>query len=181
MVDDHEKLTGVCGLVPIFAVLHMRPHFFWLSSEFTSFRFTICPLSLLPFTSLPAAIVVRTWLTFEFNKPAYRLLDHAFHLLYQEKVSTVKMADSESSSCLSPFQACFRAGSNTNQQDSFWISVRTYQSIPNPSTDLRSQDPSAEKVLGDKAVGGIDADKDHVPNVVSGLKAYVNNQLSQTY
>lgn len=40
-----------------------------------------------------------------------------------------------------------------------------------PSPDLRSHDPSAEKVLGDKAVGGIDADKDHVPNVISGLKA----------
>lgn len=39
------------------------------------------------------------------------------------------------------------------------------------SPDLRSHDPSAEKVLGDKAVGGIDADKDHVPNVISGLKA----------
>ena len=28
-----------------------------------------------------------------------------------------------------------------------------------------------EAVLGDKATGGIDADKDHVPNVESGLKA----------
>jgi hypothetical protein len=60
-------------------------------------------------------------------------------------------------------------------------SIRGYASIPYQCTiradtnlrptDLRSHDPSAEKVLGDKAVGGIDADKDHVPNVVSGLKA----------
>ncbi|KAF7509494.1 hypothetical protein GJ744_007894 [Endocarpon pusillum] len=41
--------------------------------------------------------------------------------------------------------------------------------------NLRSNDPSPEKVLGDKAVGGVDADKDHVPNVVSGLKATLNN------
>ena len=28
-----------------------------------------------------------------------------------------------------------------------------------------------ERVLGDKAVGGIDNDDDHVPNVAGGLKA----------
>ena len=32
-----------------------------------------------------------------------------------------------------------------------------------------------EQVLGDKAVGGIDNDKDHVPNVEGGLKAYVSS------
>ena len=34
-----------------------------------------------------------------------------------------------------------------------------------------------EIVLGDKAVGGLDDDKDHLPNVVSGLKAsdYMQN------
>ncbi|KUJ12655.1 uncharacterized protein LY89DRAFT_688278 [Mollisia scopiformis] len=32
-----------------------------------------------------------------------------------------------------------------------------------------------EKVLGDKAVGGMDNDADHVPNVESGLKAAISN------
>lgn len=31
-----------------------------------------------------------------------------------------------------------------------------------------------EEVLGDKAVGGTDNDKDHVGNVIGGLKAYVS-------
>jgi len=30
-----------------------------------------------------------------------------------------------------------------------------------------------EGILGDKAVGGMDNDKDHVENVIGGLKAYV--------
>lgn len=37
-----------------------------------------------------------------------------------------------------------------------------------------------EKVLGDKAVGGVDNDEDHVPNVVSGLKAYVPFPMPRT-
>lgn len=38
--------------------------------------------------------------------------------------------------------------------------------------DLRSATKSKEEaVLGDKAVGGTDDDKDHTPNVASGLKA----------
>jgi len=32
-----------------------------------------------------------------------------------------------------------------------------------------------EKILGDKAVGGMDNDADHVPNVESGLKAAISN------
>jgi hypothetical protein len=39
-----------------------------------------------------------------------------------------------------------------------------------PPSDLRSSDPTPKTVLGNKAVGGVDADKDHLPNVVSGLK-----------
>lgn len=33
--------------------------------------------------------------------------------------------------------------------------------------------PAEERILGDKAVGGVNNDDDHVPNVVSGLKGYV--------
>ncbi|KAF2667534.1 hypothetical protein BT63DRAFT_426396 [Microthyrium microscopicum] len=32
-----------------------------------------------------------------------------------------------------------------------------------------------ENILGDKAVGGMDNDSDHVANVESGLKAAINN------
>jgi hypothetical protein len=32
-------------------------------------------------------------------------------------------------------------------------------------------DAKKEAILGDKAVDGMDSDKDHVPNVISGLKA----------
>merc|ERR1712071_519459 len=32
-----------------------------------------------------------------------------------------------------------------------------------------------EAILGDKAVGGMDNDKDHVGNVIGGLKAAINN------
>lgn len=34
---------------------------------------------------------------------------------------------------------------------------------------------SEEAILGDKAVGGMDDDKDHVENVKSGLKAALSN------
>jgi len=32
-----------------------------------------------------------------------------------------------------------------------------------------------EGILGDKAVGGMDNDKDHVENVIGGLKAAISN------
>ncbi|KAG4420351.1 hypothetical protein IFR04_006557 [Cadophora malorum] len=32
-----------------------------------------------------------------------------------------------------------------------------------------------EGILGDKAVGGMDNDKDHVDNVIGGLKAAISN------
>jgi hypothetical protein len=42
-----------------------------------------------------------------------------------------------------------------------------------PTADKTKEATTAEeKILGDKAVGGVDADADHVPNVVSGLKGY---------
>jgi len=42
--------------------------------------------------------------------------------------------------------------------------------------NLRSSDaPKERSILGSKATGGLDADADHVPNVVSGLKAAVSN------
>lgn len=41
----------------------------------------------------------------------------------------------------------------------------------NPNPGFTIQVEPEEAVLGDKAVGGLDNDKDHVPNVESGLKA----------
>jgi len=42
--------------------------------------------------------------------------------------------------------------------------------------NLRSSDPAKERsILGSKATGELDADADHVPNVVSGLKAAISN------
>lgn len=41
-----------------------------------------------------------------------------------------------------------------------------------PTADKKNATTAEEKVLGDKAVGGVDNDADHVPNVVSGLKGY---------
>jgi len=47
--------------------------------------------------------------------------------------------------------------------------------------NLRSQDATKEeKVLGDKATGGLDADADHVPNVESGLRAAISNPNTST-
>jgi hypothetical protein len=39
------------------------------------------------------------------------------------------------------------------------------------TSDLKTDATKEERVLGGKAVDGIDNDEDHVPNVVSGLKA----------
>jgi hypothetical protein len=39
------------------------------------------------------------------------------------------------------------------------------------TSDFNTDTTKEEQILGDKAVGGIDNDEDHVPNVVSGLKA----------
>jgi hypothetical protein len=39
------------------------------------------------------------------------------------------------------------------------------------TSDLNADATEEERVLGDKAVDGIDNDDDHVPNVISGLKA----------
>ncbi|PVH76660.1 hypothetical protein DL98DRAFT_591962 [Cadophora sp. DSE1049] len=42
---------------------------------------------------------------------------------------------------------------------------------PTFATTVSKQDG----ILGDKAVGGIDNDKDHVENVIGGLKAAISN------
>lgn len=52
-----------------------------------------------------------------------------------------------------------------------WSSQRKTIDLRSKTSDHKTGATKEERVLGDKAVGGIDNDKDHVPNVVSGLKA----------
>jgi len=43
------------------------------------------------------------------------------------------------------------------------------------TSDLNANATKEERVLGDKAVNGIDNDNDHIPNIISGLKAAISN------